>query len=140
MRHSMAWPLKWMSLCEMLQRFAHRDHDLLAHEVDAGDFFGDRMLDLDALVHFQEIEIAVVVDDEFDRAGVGVMGDFGDAHGGFAHFFAQIFEFVFDQRRRGFFDHLLVAALNGAIAFAEVDDVAVVYRRGSEIRCGAGSR
>src|SRR5687767_9967925 len=45
------------------QRFAHRDHDLLLHEVDTRDLLGDRMLDLDAFVDLEEIEIALVVDD-----------------------------------------------------------------------------
>ena len=40
----------------MAQRFAHGDHDLIAHEVNAGDFLGDGMFDLDALVHFEEID------------------------------------------------------------------------------------
>ena len=47
--------------------------------------------------------------------------------GGLAHFFAQLLELGFDQQRRGgFLDHLLVAALDGAIALAQVDDVAFV--------------
>ena len=36
------------------QRLTHRDHDLLPHQIDAGDFFRDRVLDLDALVHFRK--------------------------------------------------------------------------------------
>ena len=38
----------------------------------------------------------------------------------------KLAKFVLDQRRRRFFDELLVAALDGAIAFAQVDDVALV--------------
>ena len=52
------------------------------------------MLDLDALVHLQEEEIAMVVHQEFNRAGIGIVGNLGDAHGGFAHFFPEIFEFA----------------------------------------------
>ena len=106
------------------QRLAHRDQDLLLHQVDAGHFFGDRMLDLDALVDFQEIEIAVVVDEELDRARVGVAGHLGHANGRFAHLLPQILEFVLDQRRGRFFHDLLVAPLNRAIPFAQMDDVA----------------
>ena len=47
------------------------DADLLAHDVDAGDRFGDRMLDLQARVHLDEIEAAVLVQ-EFDGAGAQI--------------------------------------------------------------------
>ncbi len=46
---------------------------------------------LDALVDFEKVKAAVVVDDEFDGAGIGVMGEFGDADGGgLAHFVAEL--------------------------------------------------
>ena len=41
------------------QRPALRDLKLQPHEIDAGDAFGHRMLDLDARVHLQEVEPAV---------------------------------------------------------------------------------
>ena len=43
-----------------------------SHQIEAGDQFGHRMLHLQARVHFEEIEIAVAIDQKFDRAGVGV--------------------------------------------------------------------
>ncbi len=52
--------------------------DLLAHEIDAGHHLGDRMLDLDAGVHLDEIELAVLVE-ELDGAGA-VIAEL--AHGG----------------------------------------------------------
>jgi hypothetical protein len=53
------------------QRRAGGDADLLAHQVDAGDHLGDRMLDLQARVHLDEVELAVLVQ-ELDRAGAAV--------------------------------------------------------------------
>src|SRR3712207_8614617 len=50
------------------------DADLLVHEVDAGDHLGHRMLHLDAGVHLDEVELAVLVQ-ELDRAGAGVLQD-----------------------------------------------------------------
>ncbi len=38
--------------------FARGDAQLLAHEVDAGDLLGDRVLDLEAGVHLEEEELA----------------------------------------------------------------------------------
>ena len=51
---------------------APRDPDLPLHQVDAGDHLGDRMLDLQPGVHLEEVERAVLVEQELDRAGVGV--------------------------------------------------------------------
>ena len=44
------------------QLLAGGDADLLAHQVDAGDQFRDRMLDLDAGVDLDEVEVVVLVD------------------------------------------------------------------------------
>ena len=43
------------------------DADLLEHEIDVGDHLGDRMLDLDARVHLDEVELSVLVE-ELDRS------------------------------------------------------------------------
>ena len=105
--------------------FAGGDEDLEFDEVSAGDFFGDGVFDLDAFVDFEEVEVAFVVNDEFDGAGVGVLGQFAKFDGGAAGFFDDVFEwFVVEQRGGGFFDEFLVAALDGAISLAEVEDFA----------------
>jgi GNAT superfamily N-acetyltransferase len=84
------------------------------------------MLHLDALVDFEEIIIAVVVHDEFHRAGVGVARRLGNADGRLADFVAQLAEFIFEQRRRRFLDQFLVAALHRAVALAQMNDFALV--------------
>ena len=71
MRHSMAWPeIDDVGLIH-LERAAGGDADLFAHDVEAGDGFGDGMLDLQARVHLDEIEPAVL-EQEFDRAGAEI--------------------------------------------------------------------
>ena len=51
------------------ERLARGDAELLAHQVDAGDRLGDRVLDLEPGVHLEEEELAGgVVDEELDRA------------------------------------------------------------------------
>ena len=61
------------------------DEDLRAHDVDAGDHLGDRMLDLHAGVDLDEVPLLRVgVDQELDRSGVDVAGGAGDLHGGVA--------------------------------------------------------
>ncbi len=55
------------------QAARRRRLESLANEIDAGDELGHRMLDLDARVHFDEIEIARrLVVEEFERAGAAI--------------------------------------------------------------------
>src|SRR5581483_3410390 len=99
------------------------DADHLLDEVDAGDELGDRMLDLQARVHLQEVERAVLAGDELHRAGAVVAHRLGQRHGLLAHRLARP---GIEQRRGRLLDHLLIAALDGAFALAQVDDVAVL--------------
>ena len=57
MRHSIAWPRDATSVLREAERLAGRDPDARLHEVDAGDELGDRVLDLQARVHLQEVEV-----------------------------------------------------------------------------------
>ena len=81
------------------------------------------MLDLQARVHLEEVELAVVGDEELDGAGVGVADAArrGDRGGGQA-----VAQRRGHRRRRGFLDDLLVPALDRALALAEVHDGAVL--------------
>ena len=73
MRHSIAWPFgAQQPLGIEIEPLAARDADLPADEIEAGHHLGDRMLDLQPRVHLEEIEAAVLVEQELDRAGVGV--------------------------------------------------------------------
>ena len=57
----------------LVQPVAAGDEDLAAHEVDAGDHLGDRVLDLDARVDLDEEELAALdVEQELDGAGAAV--------------------------------------------------------------------
>ena len=72
MRHSIAAPrLDDVGLLER-QRLAGGDADLRFDQVDAGDQLGHGMLDLDAGVDLDEVEVVGLIDDELDGAGVGV--------------------------------------------------------------------
>ncbi|KAG1247821.1 hypothetical protein G6F65_019957 [Rhizopus arrhizus] len=80
------------------QLLAGGDLQLLGHQVDAGDHFGDRMLHLDAGVHFDEVEAAVLVQ-ELERAGAAV----ADAHAGFGAHLADLLALLgADARCRNF--------------------------------------
>ena len=87
------------------------------------------MLDLEPGVHLDEVEFAVFVE-EFDRAGAAI------AHVGhrladdLAHPLAL---FRRDCRRGRFLEHLLVAALQRAIALAEMDRLALAVAEHLEL-------
>src|SRR5215472_8643952 len=98
------------------QPVAGGDGDLEFYQVQAGDLFGDGMLDLKARVDFEKVEIEIGVDKKFHRTGVGVASGTSEAHRGFAHPAAK-----FRSNHRGwrFFNDLLVTPLHRAFAFAE---------------------
>ena len=88
-----------------------------------GDHLGDRMLHLNARVHFNEVEGAVLVAQEFHGTGVGIPHlpqrlDYAASEVG-----ARLFV---HHRRGRFLNELLVAALDAAFPFAEVNHVAVL--------------
>ncbi len=116
MRHSIAWPEKVDALLLHRERRAGGDAELLHHDVDAGDRLGDRVLHLQPRVHLDEIELAVLVE-ELDRAGAGI-AEIGDGVGdGLADPRALR---VVQRRRRRLLPDLLVAALQRAVALAEM--------------------
>src|SRR5260221_161656 len=55
-----------------------RDADLGLHQVDAGDHLRNRVLNLNARIHFDEVPLAGVhVEKKLDSAGVAVLGSTG---------------------------------------------------------------
>src|SRR5437016_5347629 len=101
------------------QLLAARDANLPLHEVDAGRHFRDRVLDLQARVHLQEIEVPALVEQELHRPRVGVAD--GARDGGGIRGDAQP-QRTADGRRRRLLDHLLMTTLNRALALDERDD------------------
>ena len=108
------------------ERLAGGDPDLGGHEVDAGQHLGHRMLDLDPAVDLDEIEAARTVDEELERPDVLVAG----RHDGPDRPLGEVGARGLGQRRRRrLLEDLLVAALDRAVALAEVDAVAVAVDR-----------
>ncbi len=81
------------------------------------------MLDLDASVHLEEVEIAIGVGQELDRAGAEVVDRLRRLHRDLAHRVAHLGR---NERRRRFLDHLLMAALDRAFALEHMDRVALL--------------
>jgi hypothetical protein len=99
------------------------DADLRLDDVEAGDHLGDGVLHLDARVHLDEVERAGVgVHQELDGAGAHVVRRAADGQRRLAQ---ALTGGVVEVGRRGALDHLLVAALDRAVALEEMHQVAV---------------
>ena len=59
-----------------VEGIAFSDFDLGLDDVDTGNHFGNRVFYLDTGVDFDEIEVAVRRNQEFDRTGIDVMNVF----------------------------------------------------------------
>jgi len=112
------------------EMFACGDLNLVLHEIASVDFFGDRVFDLDACVHFHEVEIPVVVDEILDGTGILISDAFAELDRGIAHLFAKLGG---HERGGAFLHDLLVAALQRAIALTEVHDAAVLVAEDLEL-------
>ncbi len=107
------------------ERLPRGDAHLRDHEVDVGDLFGDRVLDLDARVHLDEhvlpCALARGVEQELDGARVHVADRPGEgdrvAVEGLTHVVGEV------GRGRDL-DDLLVPPLHRAVALEEVDRLA----------------
>src|SRR5579875_105934 len=86
-------------------------------EIDPGNHFGHRMLDLNSRVHLDEVKFAVFVE-KFDGSGSGIT-EF--AHRGRTDFTDLPALRGIECGRGTFLPNLLMPALQGAIAFAKMD-------------------
>src|SRR5450830_252312 len=103
------------------QRVAGGDAEHLLDDVDAGDHFRYRVFHLHASVHLDEVEVAVLVE-ELEGAGATVVDVDARLDAAGEDFLAGFF---IDARGRCFFQYLLVAALQRAVAVTQVNGVAL---------------
>src|SRR5262245_45557878 len=102
------------------------DAKLLPHDIDARDHLGHGMLDLQARVDLEEsVRAPLLVDEELARRGALVAEGADQADGCVED---RLLDWRRQVRRRRLLDQLLVAALKGAVAVAEVDDGAGAVR------------
>ena len=80
------------------------------------------MLDLEARVHLQEVEIALGIHQKFDRPRIVVACRSRSPYGGLPHALPHR---RVHQRRRTFLHDFLVPPLDAALALAQVDHVAM---------------
>ena len=99
-----------------------RDSQLFLHEIDAPHHLGDRMLDLQARVHLEEVELPIGSHQHFDGSGGVVIDCSGRADCRFAESSAQR---LIDDSRWTLLHDFLMPALQRAFALADVDDRSV---------------
>src|SRR5881396_603053 len=99
------------------------DAELLADDVDPGDHLGDRMLDLHASVHLEEVEAAVRPEQELDGAGIVVVDGAGQAERGASHLLPAG---PVHGGRGCLLHELLAAAQQRALALAKMESVTVM--------------
>ena len=105
------------------QRLAPRDFELQLHEVGAGDHLGNGMLDLDASVDLYEVEIVTVnVVQKLYRSRVAIADRRQEIDRGLVQPCARRFG---KRSSRRLLDHFLIAALQGALALAEMQHAAL---------------
>src|SRR5688572_15713350 len=80
------------------------------------------MFDLEAGIHFDEVEATVLIEQEFDGPGVIIVDGSGDRDRGLTHFAAQHRR---QNQRRGDFNQLLVSPLDRTIPFAKMNDMSM---------------
>ena len=111
------------------QRQALRDTDLLAHQVDARDFFGHGVLDLQTRVDLEEPDVAVRLEQELHRAHAHVV-DVLEQSARRVH--ERLVRPLGQEGGWCLFDQLLVATLHRAVTGR--DDVEVAQRIARRLR------
>src|SRR5262249_50964247 len=107
------------------ERAAGGNADLLENQIDVGDHLGHRMLHLNARVHLDEAEFAVFVE-KLDGADPKIADR---AHGFRDRFADRIARTRVERGRGAFFPDFLVAALQRAVALAQVNRLALAVAK-----------
>ena len=118
----MEWPICCTSSWVKRSGSPDCDPQLLGDEVEVGDLLGDAVLDLEAGVHLEEEELAVLVE-ALDGAGADVAAAACHLSPRLAHRGADLVDVIRGGGR--LLDQLLVAALGGTVALAHAHHVAV---------------
>ena len=107
----------------IMQGVVFGNQNLASYQIDPGDFFRDRVLDLNAGIHLNEVGLVLVqIIEELDGSGVLIPDFLGEFDRILTHL---VNELLGEPKAGGYFDDLLMSALNGTIAFVQMNDVAM---------------
>ena len=108
-------------------RLAFGNQNLSANDIDAGHFLSDRVFDLNAWVHLDEVERARIhIHEELNGSGTFVIGVAGDLEPQIVDLGALRVRKIWG---RGTLHNFLVSALYRAIAFIKVQQRAVLITK-----------
>ena len=97
------------------------DEDLRAHDINAGDHLRNGVLNLHARIYFNEVEIpGIDIDEKLDCSGTKVVGGARNSTAASHNSFRILSVKIYGWSQ---LDDFLMAPLNGAVAFEEVQDV-----------------
>ena len=94
----------------------------ITHQIDARTFFRHRMLYLQTGIHLKKVEILVFIHHKFQCPGTIITYFLTGFHRHFQHLLSRLF---FHERRRAFFYHLLITALDGTLAFVQMNHIPI---------------
>src|SRR5579875_946983 len=103
------------------QWLARSDQQLVPHEVEACNQLSHRVLNLQACIHLKKIILLFGIEHELKRASVHIPRGLSETDGSRSHFFSQRRR---QRNRWTLLNNLLVAALYGAFALTQVDEIA----------------
>ena len=113
-----------------VQRFATGYTQLFLHQIHSNYFFRNRMFYLQTGIHFQEIEVTVLVYQEFNGTSPLIVHCLGSSHCRFTHLLTQ---FRSHERRRSLFHNFLVTTLNRTFTLEQMNSVSVVVAQNLEL-------
>ena len=87
------------------------------------------MLYLQTSIHFEEIEITMLVDEELDGSGAFIMNSLSRSYRSLTHLLTKFWS---NEWRRSLFYHLLVTALNRAFALKQMHSITKVIAKNLE--------
>lgn len=108
------------------ERISSSDEDLLLNKIDTGDLLGDGMFHLEAGVHFEEVEILVLVDQEFNGTSALVTASFSESNSLGSHLVTGL---RVEEGRGSLLDNLLVTSLHGALTLGHVHVVSMLITK-----------
>src|SRR5271157_5718723 len=99
--------------------------DLFLYNINTGKFFSNRVLHLYPGIHFHEIYILFLVNDEFYSARISIFHRLCSAHGKLSQLFAKLLR---SNGRWRLLYELLMPPLDGAVALSQVNHISLAVR------------
>ncbi len=106
-----------------MQGLIHGHKNLRAYNINSGDLFGHRMLDLNAGIHLNEEPlVGVLIEQKLNRTRVIISNFLGQLHAGITKFLDHLFG---QSDGRGDLHDFLITSLDRTITFVKMNDIAL---------------